>query len=686
MSNRTGLGPQGRPTCEPCRQRKVRCNRKLPCSHCSRLQLSCVYETRRRRAPIKAPSRASPRPRTSRTPPAQEHELPNTANNLPTNQDILDRLTKVEQLISDLKASFDHSKASDGPVEHEQHAPGPVLVPPAQPSQEAPMDKRVRSSYVDNSVFVGLLLDGASRQASGIGKPPASSPGSSTHRSFTQYSIVATDVFGDQVDNISIPSQTYETLWSFYKLNFDPLVKLLHIPTIQPIIMNASANPREADDTTMTLVYAVAFAATVTVPRAKSMERLGFEKTTLLRHLMQQMDSAFMRSQFLLRPNTRALTALVIYLTALRTHDATRTPWILTGLVMRIAESLGVHVNGIRLGLDPFETEMRRRLWWHITALDATAPESHGFNSTTVDRDHPYLLPANIDDVDISPQMKEPPTGKDTWTEISFSIMNLDLCRSLRRAVATTTKNDAGSQVDRIRETEGKVEQEWLRFSDMTNPVCRAADALLRISVLKAHFILTLQTWLSITKSTDCRYNHLPQSAFTTAIKLLEDGYLLQSGKLFESFAWYYQQHPQLYALFLVLRTLRASPGRAEADRAWVAVDNYFTCLTDFEEASEMKGRTSCVWTVLGPLRDKARESCDQMNRKARGLLSAEVSSTVSPTDLTQTGPFDESIPLLPTTDANTQLSPFRTSQLTLESSALDNILMWQDFSDWFNI
>ena len=83
---------------------------------------------------------------------------------------------------------------------------------------------------------------------------------------------------------------------------------------MQPIILNASANPHEADDTTMTLVYAVAFAATVTVPRAKSMERLGFEKTTLLRHLMQQMDGAFMRSQFLLRPNTRALTALVIYL------------------------------------------------------------------------------------------------------------------------------------------------------------------------------------------------------------------------------------------------------------------------------------------------------------------------------------------------------------------------------------
>ncbi|KNG86164.1 hypothetical protein ANOM_006580 [Aspergillus nomiae NRRL 13137] len=617
------------------------------------------------------------------TPPAQEQELRNGTHEFPTNQDILDRLIKVEGLISDLKASFDHGKASPAPIEHDQDAPGPVLVPPAQPPEEAPMGEGVRGSYVDNSVFVKLFLDDTSRQTSGSAKLPNSSSGLSIHRPSMQYGIVATDVFGYQVDDISIPSQTYGKLWSLYKQNFDPLVKLLHIPTIQPVILHASANPHEADDTTMTLVYAVAFAATATVPRARSIEQLGFEKTLLLRHLMQQMDSAFMRAQFLLRPSTWGLTALVIYLTALRTHDATRTIWILTGLAMRIAESLGVHVNGTRLGLDPFETEIRRRLWWHLTALDATAPESHGFNSTTVDRNHTCLLPTNIDDVDISPQMTEPPIEKDHWTELSFSIMNLDLCRSLRRAIATTTHNDAGTRVDTIYETERKVEQQWLRLADMTNPLCRAADALLRISVLKTRFIMTLQTWLSTTKSTDCRYNHLPQSVFTTAIKLLEDGYLLQSGKLFESFAWFYQQQPQLYALFLVLRTLHASPGRAEADRAWVAVDNYFTCLTDFEEASEMKGRTSCVWTVLGPLRDKARESSAQMSREAQGLVAGQASSTLSPAHLRQTGSPDESGPPLSATEINMQLSPFHA---TLEPSALHDMLVWQDFSDLINL
>ncbi|GAB1192883.1 hypothetical protein APSETT444_002082 [Aspergillus pseudonomiae] len=93
------------------------------------------------------------------TPPAQDQELRNGTHELPTNQDILDRLIKVEGLISDLKASFDHGKASPAPIEHDEDAPGPVLVPPAQPPQEAPIGEGVRGSYVDNSVFVKLFLD-----------------------------------------------------------------------------------------------------------------------------------------------------------------------------------------------------------------------------------------------------------------------------------------------------------------------------------------------------------------------------------------------------------------------------------------------------------------------------------------------------------------------------------------------
>ncbi|KAJ5292766.1 Neuraminidase [Penicillium atrosanguineum] len=276
---------------------------------------------------------------------------------------------------------------------------------------------------------------------------------------------------------------------------------------------------------------------------------------------------------------------------------------------MRVAKSLGVHVNGSRLGLDPFETETRRRLWWHLTALDATAPENHGFNSTSVDNDHTLFLPNNIDDVDMSLETLQTPIGKGQWTEMSFSILNMDLCRRLRHTVTATTKDDNDTKSNLIDKVERIIRQKWLDSGDLMLPTCRAADALLKISILKAHFIFTLQAWLSNTPNTESKYSQIHKSTLTTAMKLLEDGYLLQSGKLLPDFAWFFQQQPQLYALFLVLRTLGAFPDHAEADSPWLAVDNYFTCLTELEEANELKGRTSCFWAVLGPLYEKVKKS-----------------------------------------------------------------------------
>lgn len=371
----------------------------------------------------------------------------------------------------------------------------------------------------------------------------------------------------------------------------------------------------------------------------------------------------------------------------MRTHDATRTVWILTGLAKRIAESLGIHEDGARLRLGPFDTEMRRRLWWHLTALEASAPENHGFNAASTTSENKFPLPNNINDDEIAPQMKEPGIENEIWTETSFSILNLDLSRRLRSAVATNSNGDFNAQVSMIEETDSIMSQQLLRFADMTKPICRAADALLRISVLKAHFISTLQKWLSTGTGTESQYSHLPQSIFSSAIKLLEDGYLLQSGNLFPNFAWFYQQHPQLYALFLVLRTLHAAPERADSDRAWLAVENYFTCLADFEEAAELKGRTSCVWTVLNPLRNKARESRSKIGYTKQGLPHAESFSPNA--DLESTNSISQNphpTPSVSTFESGMHLPFTGANQLGLEHSAFDDVLAWQDFTDWLNM
>jgi hypothetical protein len=47
----------------------------------------------------------------------------------------------------------------------------------------------------------------------------------------------------------------------------------------------------------------------------------------------------------------------------------------MTGVAVRLGQTMGLHRDGITLGLSPFETEMRRRLWWHLVHLDFRAAD-----------------------------------------------------------------------------------------------------------------------------------------------------------------------------------------------------------------------------------------------------------------------------------------------------------------------
>ncbi|KAF2137194.1 uncharacterized protein K452DRAFT_257913, partial [Aplosporella prunicola CBS 121167] len=357
-------------------------------------------------------------------------------------------------------------------------------------------------------------------------------------------------------------------------------MKLLHVPTVRSVFFAATNKDLPATDTTRALLYAMSFAATTTISRERTLSQFGIEQLSLLRHFMHQMDQSLMKAKFLIYPDLQTLQSLVIYLTALRTHDIGRPAWVLVGIAIRLAESLGLHRDGSRLGLSPFDTEMRYRLWWQLSALDYSAPEDHGFDSTILDRKQPLRLPLNINDADLSPEMSTLPDSKHDWTEMTFTIANFDvcqsLCQSLRQAVAVTTLKDTQTKEKSLQDAEQNIFQKWFRFADLKIPICAAAEAMFRLSVMKSRFNLALQSWLHKRENRSTatsRYHQFPQSIFLMGVDLLEYGYLLQSGKLFQEFAWFFRRHPELYALFLVLHCLKDDPQKLDAERAWKAVD-----------------------------------------------------------------------------------------------------------------
>lgn len=94
------------------------------------------------------------------------------------------------------------------------------------------------------------------------------------------------------------------------------------------------------------------------------MTSFGVRKELLLRQYRFGTEQSLARAGFLNTNEIVTVQAFVLFLVCVRRHDDTRFVWSLTGLALRIAQSLGLHRDGSKFGLSPFDTEMRRRLWW----------------------------------------------------------------------------------------------------------------------------------------------------------------------------------------------------------------------------------------------------------------------------------------------------------------------------------
>lgn len=207
------------------------------------------------------------------------------------------------------------------------------------------------------------------------------------------------------MDALHPQEQQAREFWDTYKENVDPLVKVLHIPTFEPIFFDAVADLKKVSRGLEPLLFAIYYGGVTSSTPEVCLERWGEDRNTLLERYSFGLEQALARANFLYCDEIVILQAFVVYLILLRRNDAARKIWTLTGLVVRIAQTLGVHRDGSHFKLPPFEIEMRRRLWWQVCILDARSSEDHGCDPTIVEAQFdtkmvctPVLVQQNVAD------------------------------------------------------------------------------------------------------------------------------------------------------------------------------------------------------------------------------------------------------------------------------------------------
>ena len=288
----------------------------------------------------------------------------------------------------------------------------------------------------------------------------------------------------------------------------------------------------------------------------------------------------------------------------------------MNGLAIRIAQSLGLHRDGERLGLSPFQSEIRRRLWWHLLSRDSRAGEDYGLqniNSLLLMSD--VSLPANVDDTDLYPEMQWLPAAKEGWTAMTFSLINIDLAKSMQiladvaasSSPSSPPSEDVRAQV--IKKTELRIE-ERLAHCNPVIPYHRMTLLCSRFLLRKLDFVTRLQ-W-SLLQRADPHTDFATEQNLIEALEILKPRLYSEDG-LLKQFAWVRKAYPQYYITMYVLWHLCVKPEGPSVEKAWETVESLFSSEV-WDESTVGFGSKSAV---LVALRAKAVSVRDRI-RKAK--------------------------------------------------------------------
>lgn len=311
-------------SCISCRQRKVKCTKTYPCPHCLRAGLECIFPTRKK----------DRRPRTNR------------------NHELLNRLAKLEAIVGQVDPDAISSNPAHPPLDAARPGsaaePGKAVAQPAisparqvaeselrNPQKRCPTAQPVSKDDPVAKYVSGEFWAGLSREVEGIkaileqpsddedddeGENDGTSPESQYQGSHSSlnYSISPPLVLGNVSAGAALshpPPARMRTLCDVYFRSVDPLMKILHRPTIEKTfnlyIMNPADNPLSR--TTEALFFALYFAAVTSLQPNSCLSQLGEDRRLLSVQYKQAVEHALARADYLNSTSLETLQAFMIY-------------------------------------------------------------------------------------------------------------------------------------------------------------------------------------------------------------------------------------------------------------------------------------------------------------------------------------------------------------------------------------
>lgn len=492
--------------------------------------------------------------------------------------------------------------------------------------------------------------------------PPAQDPGASgANASLFGFRALAYSLLSFHP---SLPQAV--NLFAVFTENVAPVIRLFHMPTLSKSYWDAIASLDSLDKNTEALLFAIYYSTTISLSNAECLSLLGVARDAATEKHRFAVEQALARADLLNTHSMVLLQAAVLFLSGLRNQDDSRTTWSLTALVFYVAQSMGLHRDGTVFGLKPFETELRRRLWWYICVLDGHSSKYQEHEANLHQFFSDTKLPLNINDGDIYPDMTEPPPERDGWTDMMFCLVRCEaintasstkligpgLQRGPWRAGGDRGSGELGVEERRaiVQEFVERVTDKYLRHCDPSQPVLLMSSMVIKL--IFARFWLLVYRPQPGPNSNDSsregsstpanargsrgttpsdRDNKAPvdtetrEKLFLFSIEVLELSTTILTHPQLIKWAWYSRTYVQWHAIGYVLAEICCRPPSAQCDRAWAAVMGVYD--SGILRTNEPKG---AVWKPIRRLMARARYVRGMQGRQGGSVESAVVGGPIS--------------------------------------------------------
>ncbi|KAJ2901661.1 hypothetical protein MKZ38_001574 [Zalerion maritima] len=390
--------------CVLCQHRKIKCDRNTPCSNCVKANVACQ------------PSKPAP-PRKRRRP----------------NQDLQERLARCEELLKEYAASSTGVKSSPTASSAASPTPSTIHSPDDYLKRSTPrlVQEKGNMRFMDNPLWSHLYDELQSMREILDSQDEETTPSDAPTPNTDTEDMLFGDSPGVDLDGLHPDPVNVFRLWHTFLERVNPLTKVIHVPTMQPYFQEAASPTRNIPRNIEALLFATYAIAVVSLEEEECVSILGYTRKQAYRRFSTGVRCALHKLGFLVNYDLVTVQALVLWQTSLQGQYDRHACWILNGVVIRLAQKMGMHRDGETMGLPPFETEIRRRVWWAIIMLDAKAALLSGLGHSFLPTAWDTKEPSNLSDADLFPTATEPPTPKEGPTEMVFCLLTYKIASFL---------------------------------------------------------------------------------------------------------------------------------------------------------------------------------------------------------------------------------------------------------------